>query len=120
MFQCNTNTSWKAVPLDSLDKIDDNDRDKGELIAKSSQLQREMKDLISEQNELRSQIRTLNGVTEQSCRQLLNKIEEIDTFLGNASDAKAALEEDRISMTSDIDSLPLRNEISAVQKLTAE
>ncbi len=79
----------------------------------SSRLENEMKDLATEQRELRSRLRTLNSGTAE---QLLDKLEEIDAFLSSSSDAKAKLENDRLCLTSAIESL--QDEISAAKKLS--
>lgn len=84
-----------------------------ELTNKSARLQNAMKDLATEQRQLRSRLRALNSGTAE---QLLDKVEEIDAFLSNSSDAKAKLENDRISITSDIESL--QDEISVAKKLS--
>ncbi len=83
-----------------------------ELRNKSSRLQNEMKDLVTEQRELRSRLRTLDSGTAE---QLLDKVEEIEVFLSSSSDAKAKLENDRLSLTLAIESL--QDEISAATKL---
>lgn len=84
-----------------------------DLTNKSSRLQNERKDLATEQRELRSRLRALNSGTAE---QLLDKVDEIDVFLSNSSDAKAKLENVRLSLTSAIESL--QEEISAATKLT--
>eukprot|EP00984_Skeletonema_dohrnii_P020526 scaffold10013_cov79-Skeletonema_dohrnii-CCMP3373.AAC.30 len=78
-----------------------------------SSIQDEIKDLATEQRELRSRLRVLNG---GAAAQLLERMEEIDLFLSNSADAKANLENDRISITTAIEAL--QDEISAAKKLT--
>lgn len=73
----------------------------------------EIKGLITEQRELRSRLRVLKS---GAAAQLLDRIEEVDTFLSNTSDEKAKLEDDRLSLTSAIETL--RDEISAAKKLS--
>ena len=84
-----------------------------ELNDMSSRLDNEMKDLVTEQQELRSRLRTLNGGAEVPH---LDKMKEIDAFLSNSSDAKAKLEHDRLSLSAAIESL--QDQISAAQKLS--
>jgi predicted nucleic acid-binding Zn-ribbon protein len=76
-------------------------------------LQNEIKDLITEQRELRSRLRALKG---GAAIELLDRMEEIDTLLRNTSDEKAQLENDLLSLTSAIESL--REEISAAEMLS--
>jgi intraflagellar transport protein 74 len=84
-----------------------------ELSDSLSSIQNEIKDLATEQRELRSRLRVLNG---GAAAQLLERMEEIDAFLSNSADAKANLENDRISITSAIEAL--QQEISAAKKLS--
>jgi hypothetical protein len=76
-------------------------------------LQNEIKDLITEQRELRSRLRALKG---GAAIELLDRMEEVDTLLSNTSDEKAQLENYLLSLTSAIESL--REEISAAEMLS--
>ena len=78
-----------------------------------SSIQNEIKDLATEHRELRSRLRVLNG---GAAAQLLERMEEIDASLSSSADAKAKIENDRISITSAIEAL--QKEISAAKKLS--
>ena len=84
-----------------------------ELNDMSSKLENEMKDLVTEQRELRSRLRALNGGAEVLH---FDKMKEIEAFLSNSSDEKAKLENYRLSLTAAIESL--QDQISAAQKLS--
>lgn len=94
----NNNTASKYL----LDK----EQQMQELLADTRRMENDMKDLVSEQRELRSQLRTLTGGAEVP---RLDKMKEI-------GDAKAKLENDRLSLTAAIESL--QEQISAAQKLS--